>query len=216
MRPAIAIGWVGVVLLVVPISAAAESDLMRQIARLRAVSGVRASVDPPWLRSAATLPASGRGRACGGEAWRARAAREPARTQRAVRDASLRFGVDRRLVESVIRHESAGDVGAVSHAGAEGLMQLMPATARSLGVVCSFDPRENVLGGTRYLRELRDQFGDWSCAIAAYNAGPARVERGVLPAETRTYVTRVTRTWRGRARPCEPAIRRASVRPRAG
>ena len=77
-------------------------------------------------------------------------------------------------------------------------MQLMPQTARELGVVCPDDPRENVIGGTRYLRELRDRFGSWELALAAYNAGPTRVVEGRIPAETRRYVKRVIATWKGR------------------
>jgi soluble lytic murein transglycosylase-like protein len=95
----------------------------------------------------------------------------------------------------VIRHESAWDPDAVSHAGAMGLMQLMPGTAEDLGVVCPFDPRENVLGGTRYLRELRDLLGSWTRAVAAYHAGPARVALGEIPDETRRYVRRVIGSW---------------------
>jgi soluble lytic murein transglycosylase-like protein len=74
-------------------------------------------------------------------------------------------------------------------------MQLMPATARELGVVCPFDPRQNVLGGARYLRRLRDRLGTWPRALAGYHAGPSRVERGRIPAETRRYVRRVMESW---------------------
>jgi soluble lytic murein transglycosylase-like protein len=119
------------------------------------------------------------------------------RTEAAIRDAALRFAVDERLIRSVIRHESNYDIRAVSHKGAMGLMQLMPATARQLGVHCAFDPRANVLGGTRYLRQLRDQLGSWARAIAGYNAGPARVESGQrLPRETEIYLERVLGSWR--------------------
>lgn len=117
------------------------------------------------------------------------------RMLRAVRDASLRYGIDRGLILSVIRHESAFDPRARSHAGAMGLMQLMPRTAREQGVSCPDDPRENVLAGTRYLRGLYDRFGNWPHAVAAYNAGPTRVERRRFPKETRRYVRRVLRTW---------------------
>ncbi len=118
------------------------------------------------------------------------------RTNGAIRDAALRFAVDPQLIRSVIRHESAYDVRAVSHKGAMGLMQLMPETARGLGVVCPFDPRENVLGGTRHLRRLYDRLGSWPRAVAAYHAGAQRVESARLPAPTRRYVKRVLRTWK--------------------
>ncbi len=75
-------------------------------------------------------------------------------------------------------------------------MQLMPATARTLGVRCSFDIRQNILGGTRYLRHLYDQFGDWTLSLAAYNAGPSRAAAvNTWPAETRRYVKRVLVDW---------------------
>ncbi len=117
------------------------------------------------------------------------------RTRQAVRDASLRYGVDPALLRSVIRVESAGRHDAVSHAGAQGLMQLMPATARQLGVVCVFDPRENVLAGTRYLRRLYDRLGSWPRALAGYHAGPGAVRHERVPAETRAYVARVLALW---------------------
>ena len=110
--------------------------------------------------------------------WNASSYAVRSRTEAAIRDAALRFAVDERLIRSVIRHESNYDIRALSHKGAMGLMQLMPATARELGVRCAFDPRANVLGGTRYLRQLRDQLGSWRRAIAGYNAGPARVTSG--------------------------------------
>ena len=74
---------------------------------------------------------------------------------------------------------------------------LMPGTAEQLGVYCPFDPRENVLGGTRYLRLLHDRLGSWRRALAGYHAGPRRVESGRIPAVTRAYVERIMRTWRG-------------------
>ena len=77
-------------------------------------------------------------------------------------------------------------------------MQLMPQTARALGANCPFDPRENVMAGTRYLRRLRDRFGSWPLAVVAYHAGPTRVEENRIPGETRRYVRRVLRTWKPR------------------
>ena len=110
-----------------------------------------------------------------------------------VEDAAARHGVDPLLVHAVIAVESAHRRDAVSPVGAEGLMQLMPRTARMLGVSDPFDPRENVEAGVAYLRRLHDEFGT-VLALAAYNAGPGAVrEHGGVPpfAETRRYVRSV-------------------------
>jgi transglycosylase-like protein with SLT domain len=113
--------------------------------------------------------------------------------------ASGRYRLDPDLVNSVIKAESGFNVRAVSPKGAQGLMQLMPSTASSLGVQDVFDPRANVEGGTRYLRELLERYNfDLVKALAAYNAGPLRVEqyRGVPPYyETRAYVARIVRDF---------------------
>jgi soluble lytic murein transglycosylase-like protein len=102
-------------------------------------------------------------------------------------------------VAAVIWAESSGDPNAVSTKGAKGLMQLMPETAKRLGVKRILDPGENIEGGTRYLRELLDAHGgDVRLALAAYNAGPQAVRRhrGVPPyRETELYVGRVIRIW---------------------
>lgn len=109
--------------------------------------------------------------------------------------ASERFGVPRELVIAVSRAESAFRSDVSSPAGATGLMQLMPATAKGLGVTDVRDPWQNVAGGTKYLRQLMDRFdGDLTKVVAGYNAGPNAVAKhgGVPPyAETRTYVARV-------------------------
>jgi soluble lytic murein transglycosylase-like protein len=112
------------------------------------------------------------------------------------------FRVDPALVEAIVQNESAFDPGATSAAGARGLMQLMPETAASLGVIDAYDPAQNVRGGTRYLRGLLDRFHDVALAIAAYNAGPRAVERygGVPPyAETQDYVRAVLKSYRARS-----------------
>ncbi len=113
----------------------------------------------------------------------------------AVAAASAQYGVPAGIIRGVIEQESGGDPAAVSPAGAMGLMQLMPATARALGVTQPFDPVQNIFAGTRYLARLRDQFGgNWALALAAYNAGPARVAAygGVPPfPETQRYVAAV-------------------------
>lgn len=114
-------------------------------------------------------------------------------------NASQRHRLDPALIQSVIHAESGFNTRAVSSKGAQGLMQLMPQTAAQLGVANSFDPQANVEGGSRYLRELLERYNfDLVKALAAYNAGPGRVEkyRGVPPYyETRAYVARIIREY---------------------
>src|SRR6202162_3970930 len=116
-----------------------------------------------------------------------------------VNTVSGRHHLDPDLINSVIHAESGFNPRAVSRKGARGLMQLMPQTATKLGVSNSFDPQANVEGGTRYLSELLQRYNfDVIKALAAYNAGPQRVEqyRGVPPYyETRAYVARIVRDF---------------------
>jgi hypothetical protein len=113
--------------------------------------------------------------------------------------ASAEYHLDPDLVNSVIHAESGFNAHAVSPKGARGLMQLMPATANQLGVNDVFDPQSNVSGGSRYLRELLERYNfDLVKALAAYNAGPERVEhyRGVPPfRETHAYVARIVHEY---------------------
>jgi len=125
--------------------------------------------------------------------------RDPRPFRELVEEAARRHGLDPSLVHAVVQAESGYNPYATSPAGAQGLMQLMPATARALGVRDPYDPAQNVEAGARYLRGLLDRFGDVRLALAAYNAGPGAVQRygGVPPyAETRAYVERVLATWR--------------------
>ena len=117
----------------------------------------------------------------------------------AIAAGSERYRIDPDLISSVIRAESNFNTRAVSPKGAQGLMQLMPKTALQLGVANPFDPKANVDGGTKYLRELIERYNfDLVKALAAYNAGPHRVEQygGVPPyRETRAYVARIVRDF---------------------
>jgi soluble lytic murein transglycosylase-like protein len=112
-------------------------------------------------------------------------------------EASKTFDVDAALVSAVIKAESDYNPKIVSHKGARGLMQLMPATAKRFGVANSFDPRENIHGGTRYLRWLLNKFeGNADLAVAAYNAGEGNVMKydGVPPfRETVNYINRIAK-----------------------
>ena len=106
-------------------------------------------------------------------------------------------GVPPALLDALVAHESHYDPSALSGHGAIGLAQLMPATARALGITNPWDVRQNLQGGARYLRQQLDTFGRYDLALAAYNAGPGQVIRynGVPPfAETRAYIGKVLAT----------------------
>ncbi|WP_206366229.1 lytic transglycosylase domain-containing protein [Sphingomonas flavalba] len=115
-----------------------------------------------------------------------------------IAEASQRFGIPEHWIRAVLRAESAGNVRAVSMAGAMGLMQVMPDTWAGLRVRNSlgrdpYDPRDNIIAGTAYLREMFDRYGNVAAMLAAYNAGPGRYDEYLatgrtLPAETRAYV----------------------------
>jgi len=131
------------------------------------------------------------------------------RINEAVEQAARQYDLDPLLVHAVIQVESNYNQYAISHAGAQGLMQLMPATARSLGVRNSFDLEENIRAGVRHLKELKNTYKDDRLALAAYNAGAGAVDkyRWIPPyAETQEYVYKVGKKY-GEAR------RAATVQP---
>lgn len=110
-----------------------------------------------------------------------------------ISSASTRYGVSSDLITAVILKESNGNPNAVSSANAQGLMQLMPSTAQSLGVTNIFDPVQNINAGTQYLAMLINKYqGDISKALAAYNFGPGNVDKGKSwPSETVNYVSNI-------------------------
>lgn len=110
-----------------------------------------------------------------------------------IQAAATEHGIDPLLIKAIIKAESNFDPTAVSPKGAQGLMQLMPATARDLQVADPFDPQANIIGGTKYLHSLLESFGwDIELSLAAYNAGPGNVKQAIpnIP-ETRAYVVKV-------------------------
>lgn len=133
-----------------------------------------------------------------------------------IAEASQRFGIPEHWIRGVLRVESAGDVRAISSAGAMGLMQVMPDTWAGLRNRHRlgrdpYDPRDNILAGTAYLREMWDRYGNVAAMLAAYNAGPGRYDERlatgrVLPSETRAYVAMLAPLLGGATAPDVPVI----------
>jgi len=155
----------------------------------REIAGVEQFPDPT------PQPASAEIRPTNSPASDPEAKLSPADLREMLAKAGREHNVDVDLLASLVKAESGGNARALSRAGARGLMQLMPGTANELGVADSFKPDQNVRGGTAYLDELLTRYNDnMALALAAYNAGPAAVDkyRGIPPYhETRAYVARV-------------------------
>lgn len=118
-----------------------------------------------------------------------------------VNEAAQKYGVDAKFIKAIIQQESGFNPNATSWCGAMGMMQLMPETAKGLGVKNAYDPRENIMGGVKYIKQQLDQFGgDKEKALAAYNAGPGAVQKygGIPPyRETQGYVKNIMSIYRG-------------------
>jgi soluble lytic murein transglycosylase-like protein len=144
---------------------------------------------------------------------RSEAQLSPADLQEMLAEVGNEHNLDVDLLASLVKAESGGNTRAVSPTGARGLMQLMPATAFSLGVLDSFQPKQNLRGGSAYLDTLLMRYHDnLALALAAYNAGPAAVDKyhGVPPyRETRTYIARVIHEFNRRVLAREAQARKA-------
>ncbi len=125
---------------------------------------------------------------------------DPAQYRRFIDEAARRHGISKALLKAIIKVESDYNPKAVSRKGAKGLMQIMPENFDVCDIENPFDPRQNIMGGTRFLKKLLERFGgDLTKAVAAYNAGAGAVERcnGIPPfEETRSYVSKVLRLYR--------------------
>ncbi|HOD34432.1 MAG TPA: lytic transglycosylase domain-containing protein [Syntrophales bacterium] len=165
----------------------------------RTADGISVPRDPVAAKSPSMRRETGTGRKVNAGTMSQKTGQGASPYENIIDDASKAYGVDPDLIKAVIRAESSFNPESRSTKGAMGLMQLMPGTAKDLGVNDPYDPVENIMGGTRYLRDLLDRFGnDRNLALAAYNWGMGNVERKPerMPLETRTYVARVNHYYR--------------------
>ena len=114
-----------------------------------------------------------------------------------INECAEKYNIDQELIRAMIQVESGWTTDAVSNKGAQGLMQLMPRTSAMLGIDDPFDPVQNIEGGVRYISDLTDKYkGDIEKALAAYNAGPSRVDSGNIPEVSRRYVRNIMSIYR--------------------
>lgn len=159
------------------------------------ISAIHSLFAPPAANpQPASPPAPGFSEALSASRSSNSAPQAPAWIEGLISRASQKYGVEAGLIRAVMRAESSFDPRAGSSAGAQGLMQLMPETARGLGVTDITDPGQNVDAGVRYLKQQLDKFGRVDLALAAYNAGPGAVSKynGIPPyPETQAYVKKI-------------------------
>lgn len=181
------------------LSAAANVEPAHALPIMRSFFAIPPRPRIPEMHTAAIAPACTSARYSPAPWLSPAAERRRLRHHAAIQQVACEVGLPGNLLDALVGQESAYRHDAVSRAGAAGLTQLMPATARSLGVARAFDPWLNLRGGARYLRQQLDRFRRVDLALAAYNAGPERksLAGGRIPpiAETRTYVRSVIQRW---------------------
>lgn len=166
------------------------SDLFQQKSRITQLELLQKAVTAPKSRAVAASQTT--------KAYSSSAKPVQRPFSEIIREASLKYGVDEQVITAVIQQESSFNPQAVSSCGAMGLMQLMPATAKSLGVTDPYNAEQNIMAGTKYLKQQMDEFGgDLSLGLAAYNAGSGAVHKygGIPPyKETQEYVKKIVRS----------------------
>jgi soluble lytic murein transglycosylase-like protein len=183
------------------LAASSFASIDKQFASLiKELTQSLSSLEKQLMQALRQINPSARSKASTKSASAPNGSRECGRYGSIITDAARRYEVDPQLVSAVINQESGFQPNAVSKAGAMGLMQLMPDTAKSLGVTDPFNPQQNIEGGTSLLRGLLDRYhGQLDLALAAYNAGPAAVDKygGVPPfPETQAYVRNIMASYR--------------------